>query len=118
MPQSRCTNLMVINMVKVSNLPGKTVSVTERSNASKSRCSVKIGLQQERADPAMINIIEVLQTIGFALDELVHAIMYYVPAKGAEPKPALCRLDSAKKHLARALYLIDRFERSKPKTRN
>ncbi len=32
--------------------------------------------------------------------------MYYMPAKGAEPKPALCRLNLAKKHLARALYLI------------
>ena len=31
----------------------------------------------------MINIIEVIQTIGFALDEVVHAIMYYMPAKGA-----------------------------------
>ena len=66
----------------------------------------------------MINIIEVIQTIGFALDELVHAIMYYMPAKGADPKPALCRLGSAKKLLARALHLIDEVERSKPKTRN
>ena len=66
----------------------------------------------------MINIIEVIQTIGFALDESVHAIMYFMPAKAAEPKPGLCRLESAKKHLSRALYLIDLVERYKPKTRN
>ena len=105
-------------MVKVSNLPSKAVSVTERSNAPKPRCSVKIGLPQERADHAMMNIIEVIQTIGFALDESVQAIMYYVPAKGAEPKTTLYHLDSVKKLLAHALYLIDQFERSKPKTRN
>jgi hypothetical protein len=105
-------------MVKVINLPSKAVSATERSNAPKSRCSVKIGLPQERADHGMMIIIGVIQTIGFALHESVHAIMYYMPAKGAEPKQALCRLDSAKKHLARALHLIDEVERSKPKTRN
>lgn len=105
--QFRRTNFMRPIMVRVIRLPSDAVPLTERSGAPKSRRLVEIGLPQERADAAIINIIEVMQTIGFALDKSVHAIMYYMPAKAAEPKPALCRLDGAKKHLARALNLID-----------
>ena len=105
-------------MVKIMSSPSNAVSVTERSTAPKSRSLVKMGLPKKRVDEAIIDIIEVIQSVGFALNELVHAIMYYMPAKGAEPKPALCGLDTAKEHLARALWLIDQIERSKPKTRN
>lgn len=105
-------------MIKVIRLPSDALSLTERSSAPKSRRLVEIGLPRERAAATTINIIEVIQEIVFALDKSVHAIMYYMPAKAAEPKPALCHLGSAKKHLARALYLIDqKVERPESKKR-
>jgi hypothetical protein len=62
---------------------------------------------QDRADHATNIIIEAIQEIVSALDLAVHAIMYYMPAKGAEPEASLERLDRVKERFARALYLIN-----------
>lgn len=55
--------------------------------------SIKNGSAQERADRAIGIIIEAIQEIAFALDAASAAIMNYIPAKGAEPKAALHKLD-------------------------
>ena len=69
--------------------------------------SPDVGVTQERAESAIAIIIEAIQEIAFALDAASLAIMYYIPAKGAEPEEALHKLDCVKQHFARALYLID-----------
>jgi hypothetical protein len=60
---------------------------------------------QARADHATGTIIEAIQNIASALDDAAVAIMYNIPARGAEPDRSLYRLDSARKKLTRALYL-------------
>jgi hypothetical protein len=63
---------------------------------------------QVRADRATGIIIEAIQSVVSALDDAVHAMMYYMPAEGAEPDRALQKLDRVKERFSRAACLIDK----------
>jgi hypothetical protein len=70
----------------------------------------KIGAAQERADHAIGLVIEAIQQIAYALDAASVAIMYCIPARGAELDEASRKLDWVKEHFARALRLIDKVK--------
>jgi|HubBroStandDraft_6_1064221.scaffolds.fasta_scaffold426208_1 hypothetical protein len=100
----------VSNIKTPTRRPNDRRAVVTRSNA-RSRRLPNIGVTQERAERAIGIIIEAIQETAFALDAASLAIMYYIPAKGAEPKEALLRLDRVKERFGRALYLIDKVGR-------
>jgi hypothetical protein len=68
----------------------------------------KIGVAQEYADRATDEIIEVIDALTNALQNAVLAMMYYRPAKGAEPYQARKKLELVKGHLYHALRQLDR----------
>jgi hypothetical protein len=70
----------------------------------------KIGVAQERADLAIGLVTEAIQQIAYALDAASVAIMYCIPAKGAELDEASRKLDWVKEHFARAFRLIDKVK--------
>jgi len=76
-----------------------------------------IDATQRRADWAAGTIVEVIQNIVSALDAAVLAMMFYMPAKHAEPKEAVQRLERVKGHFARALHLIDKAGERPPSQR-
>jgi hypothetical protein len=103
----------------VSNIKTRTRRPNDRRafvarSSPRSRRLPKVGVTQERAERAIGIIIEAIQETALALDAASLAIMYYIPAKGAEPKEALLRLDRVKERFGRALYLIDQVGRPPP----
>ena len=100
----------------VSNINTRTRRPNDRRafvarSSTRSRRLPKVGVTQERAERAIGIVIEAIQETALALDAASLAIMYYIPAKGAEPKEALLRLDRAKERFGRAIYLIDKVGR-------
>jgi hypothetical protein len=100
-----CGERTIVMRTSVSK--AKATSAADIRPRAGSLRSPDVGVTQERADRAIGIIIEAIQEIASALDAASVAIMYYIPAKGAEPKEALHKLDCAKQHFARALHLID-----------
>jgi hypothetical protein len=70
----------------------------------------KVGVGQDCADHAIGAIIEAIQNIALALDDAAVALMFYLPAKGAEPAEALRKLDHVKERFGRALHLMNLVE--------
>src|SRR4051812_6669447 len=67
----------------------------------------RVGVEQEQADHAIGNIIEAIQDMALAINDAAMALMFYLPARGAEPEPALQRLDTVKKRCLRAVDVAD-----------
>ena len=80
--------------------------LTTGSGRSRRGNPVIIGSTQEDADRAIGIIIEAIQQIALALDAASLAIMYYIPAEGAEPNEALDKIDRVKERFGRALDLL------------
>jgi hypothetical protein len=100
----------VSNIKTPTRRPNDCRAFVARSSARSLRLP-KVGVTQERAERAIGIIIEAIQETALALDAASLAIMYYIPAKGAEPTEALLRLARVKERFGRALYLIDKVGR-------
>jgi hypothetical protein len=96
----------------VSNIKPRTQQPNDRHafvarSSARSRRLPKVGVTQERAERAIGIIIEAIQETALALDAAFLAIMYYITAKGAEPKEASLSLDRVKERFGRALHLLE-----------
>jgi hypothetical protein len=63
-------------------------------------------MPQEYADYAISIIAEAIQNVAYALDNAAVAILYNIPAGGAEPDRYLERVGRMNQNLRRALTLI------------
>ena len=100
----------VSNIQPRTRRPNDRRAFVARPNA-RSRRLPKVGVTQERAERAIEIIIEAIQETSLALDAASLAIMYYIPAKGAEPKEALHALDQVKVRFGRAVHLLEQVGR-------
>ena len=100
----------VANIKIPTRRPNDRRAIVARSSA-RSRRRPKVGVTQERAERAIGIIIEAIQETALALDAASLAIMYYIPAKGAEPDEALDKIDHVKVRFGRAVHLLEQVGR-------
>jgi hypothetical protein len=74
----------------------------------------RVGVRQYKADAAIGIIVEAIQQVALAIDDAAVALMFYLPATGAEPDEAIRKLDSSKRRLSRFFELADRLSQPRP----